>query len=129
VTRDTASLDPSTRTMQVEIDVPNPKDELDPGMYAQVTLSIRRAGDVLEIPIQGVDQSGAQPFVMLVDSSDRVEKRPVEIGISTANRIEILSGLHAGDKVIAANLSSFQPGELVQPKLDTMATFDVTEAQ
>ncbi|HEY5382754.1 MAG TPA: efflux RND transporter periplasmic adaptor subunit [Acidobacteriaceae bacterium] len=129
VTRDTASLDPSTRTMQVEIDVPNPKGELDPGMYAQVTLNIQRAGDVLEVPIQGVEQNGSQPFVMLVNSSNHVEKRPVQIGISTANRMEILSGLEAGDKVIAANLSSFQPGELVQPKLDNMATFNVTGEQ
>lgn len=129
VTRDTASLDPSTRTMQVEIDVPNPKDELDPGMYAQVTLNIERSGDVLEVPIQAVDQSGSQPFVMLVNSSDHVEKRAVQTGISTANRVEILSGLEQGDRVIAANLSSFQAGELVEPKLDTMATFNATEAQ
>jgi RND family efflux transporter MFP subunit len=129
VTRDTASLDPSTRTMQVEIDVPNPKDELDPGMYAQVTLNIRRAGDVLMVPIEAVDQSGAQPFVLLVDRSNHVEKRAVQTGISTANRVEILSGLQSGDRVIAANLSSFQSGELVQPKLDTMATFNATEAQ
>jgi RND family efflux transporter MFP subunit len=129
VTRDTASLDPSTRTMQVEIDVPNPKGELDPGMYAQVTLNIQRAGDVLEVPIQGVEQNGAQPFVMLVDNSNHVAKRLVQIGISTANKMEILSGLQAGDKVIAANPSSFQPGELVRPKLDNMATFNVTEEQ
>jgi RND family efflux transporter MFP subunit len=129
VRRDTASLDPSTRTMQVEIDVPNPKDELDPGMYAQVTLNIERTGNVLVVPIQAVDQSGSQPFVLLVDRSDRVEKRAVEVGISTANRVEILSGLQDGDRVIAASLSSYQSGELVQPKLDTMATFDATEAQ
>jgi hypothetical protein len=53
----------------------------------------------------------------------------VQVGISTANKIEILSGLQAGDKVISANLSSFEAGELVQPKTDTMATFHATEAQ
>jgi RND family efflux transporter MFP subunit len=129
VTRDTASLDPSTRTMQVEIDVPNPKGQLDPGMYAQVTLNIQRAGDVLEVPIEAVDQSGSQPFVLLVDSANHVEKRGVQVGISTANKVEILGGLQAGDKVISANLSAFQSGELVQPKLDTMATFHASEAQ
>lgn len=127
VMRDTDALDPSTRTMQVEIDVPNPKGELEPGMYAQVTLNVERAGNALVVPIQSVDQSGSQPAVMLVDSSNHVQKRVVQLGISTANRIEILSGLRTGDRVIAANLSSYQPGEAVRPKLDTMTAYNVTE--
>ena len=129
VTRDTAALDPSTRTMQVEIDVPNPKGQLQPGMYAQVTLDIQRAGDALVVPIQAVDQSGSQHAVMLVDNSNHVQRRSVQVGISTANRTEILSGLQAGDKIIATNLSSYQAGELVQPRLDTMTGFHEAEAQ
>jgi RND family efflux transporter MFP subunit len=129
VTRDTASLDPSTRTMQVEIDVPNPKGQLEPGMYAQVTLDIERAGDALIAPIQAVDVSGGQPAVMLVDASNHVQRRVVQVGISTANSTEILSGLQAGDKIIATNLSSYQNGELVQPRVDTMTSFHEAEAQ
>jgi len=120
VTRDTAALDPSTRTMQVEIDVPNPKGELTPGMYADVSLPIQRAGDALVVPLQAVDRSGSQPFVMTVDGSNHVQKRSVQIGISTANRTEILSGLNVGDKVIVANLATFQPGEAVTPKRSIM---------
>lgn len=129
VTRDTASLDPSTRTMQVEIDVPNPKGQLQPGMYAQVTLDIERAGDALVVPIQAVDQGGTQPAVMLVDGSNHVQRRPVQVGITTANSIEILGGLQAGDKIIATNLSSYQSGETVQPRLDSMTSFNQAEAQ
>ena len=129
VTRDTAALDPSTRTMQVEIDVPNSKGQLQPGMYAQVTLDIQRTGDALVVPIQAVDQSGGQPAVMLVDDSNHVQRRPVKTGISTANRTEILSGLQAGDKVIATDLSSYQSGELVQPRPDTITSFHEAEAQ
>lgn len=121
VTRNNASLDPSTRTMQVEIDVPNPKGELTPGMYADVTLNIQRAGDALVVPVQAVDRSGPQPFVMLVDSSNHVQKKIVRVGVSTANRTEILSGLNNGDKVIIANLATFQPGELVTPRRSVMA--------
>lgn len=129
VTRDTDALDPSTRTMQVEIDVPNPKGVLQPGMYAQVTLNIARAGNALVVPVQAVDESGTQPAVMLVDGSNHVQKRTVQVGISTANSTEILRGLEAGDRVIATNLSSYQPGELVQPRLDTMTSFHESEAQ
>ncbi|HEY0795179.1 MAG TPA: efflux RND transporter periplasmic adaptor subunit [Acidisarcina sp.] len=116
VTRRTDALDSSTRTMQVEIDVPNGDGKLSPGMYADVTLNIQRAGDALVVPIQAVDQSGSQPFVMLVDSANKVEKRAVRIGVLTANRIEILSGLNVGDKVIVANLGAFSEGENVTPK-------------
>ena len=129
VARETDSLDPSTRTMQVEIDVPNPKGELQPGMYAQVTLDVERAGNALVVPVQAVDESGSQPFVMLVDASNHVQKRAVQVGISTANRTEVLSGLNPGDKVITANLSSYQAGEHVQPKLDAMVSYDAAEAQ
>jgi RND family efflux transporter MFP subunit len=129
VKRDTASLDPSTRTMQVEIDVPNPKGELEPGMYAQVTLDVQRSQNALVVPIQSLDQSGATPFVLVVDASNHVERKSVQVGIATANRAEILSGLQEGDKVIAANLSAYQSGELVTPKADSMVTYNGSEVQ
>lgn len=121
VTRTTASLDSSTRTMQVEIDVPNTAGTLTPGMYADVSLNIQRSGDALVVPVQAVDQAGTHPFVMLVSGANQVEKRVVQVGVTTADRAEILSGLNAGDKVIAANLATFQPGELVTPRTSVVA--------
>lgn len=121
VTRNTASLDTATRTMQVEIDVPNKDGKLTPGMYADVSLDVRRAGNALAVPVQAVDQSGSHPFVLVVDKNDRIEKRPVTIGISTPDRIGILSGLNAGERVVAANLGTFQTGERVIPHRSSMA--------
>jgi multidrug efflux pump subunit AcrA (membrane-fusion protein) len=66
---------------------------------------------------------------MLVDKSNHVRKQTVQVGISTANRTEIVSGLEEGDRIIATSLSSYQPGELVRPKLDTMTSFHEAEAQ
>jgi RND family efflux transporter MFP subunit len=106
--------------MQVEIDVPNADGKLTPGMYADVSLNIQRSGNALVVPVQAVDRSGNEPFVMLVDESNRVEKRVVQVGVATANRIEILSGLNEGDKVVVANLAAFQQGEVVAPKLSAM---------
>lgn len=128
VTRTTGALDPATRTMQVEIDVKNPDGSITPGMYAQVALDIRRAGDVLAVPVEAVDQSGSQPYVLVVNSDDDVEKRDVQTGITTANRVEILSGLRPGDKVIATNLGSYTQGEHVRPHLDTLTTYNASEA-
>ncbi len=121
VTRSTDALDPATRTMQVEIDVPNPAGKLSPGMYAEVTLNVQHSGNALVVPIQAVDQSTAQPFVMLVNPAGKVEKRSVQVGLSTPNRIEIVSGLSDGDKVIVANLTNYQSGESVTPKQSTIS--------
>ncbi len=120
VTRTTDALDLATRTEQVEIDVVNKDGKLQPGMYADVKLKFNRTGDSLVLPVQAVDMSGGAPYVMLVDSNNRVERRPVQVGVSTANRTEILSGLQEGDRVIATNLSSYQTGEKVEPKPSTM---------
>jgi RND family efflux transporter MFP subunit len=128
VTRSTDELDMSTRSMQVEVDVPNADGSLTPGMYAQVTLNVKRSGDALVVPIQAVDTSGPQPIVLVVNTQSRVERRAVQTGIATANRIEVLSGLREGEQVIVANQASFQPGELVTAKQSAMATAnDATE--
>lgn len=120
VTRSTGALDASTRSMQVEVDVPNADGSLTPGMYAQVTLNVRRTGDALVVPIQAVDTSGPQPILLVVNAQSRVERRAVQTGIATANRIEVLSGLSEGEQVIVANQASFQPGELVTAKQSAM---------
>ena len=115
VTRSAGALDPGTRSMQVEIDVPNKDGRLTPGMYAQVTLNVAHSAESLTAPVQAVDQTGT-PFVLVVDSGNKVEKRNVRLGVSTANRVELLSGVKEGDRIVAVNLSTYQPGELVTPK-------------
>jgi RND family efflux transporter MFP subunit len=125
VARTTDALDPSTRTMQVEVDVPNRDGSLSPGMYAEVTLNVKRAQDALVVPVQAVERAGPQPTVLVVNPQHRVEQRTVQTGLATANRVEILSGLREGEQVILANQSSFQAGELVSPKESSIVTAEV----
>ena len=116
VTRFTDSLDSSTRTMQVEIDVPNPQYHLQPGMYAEVHLSANSIPNALTIPIQAVKRSEDGASVLVVDAQNRVESRAIQIGVESSNNVEILSGLTQGEQVVVGNLGAYQPGELVQPK-------------
>lgn len=116
VTRFTGALDPSTRTMQVEIDVPNPRYELQPGMYADVTLEANSKSDALTIPITAVSRSGGKTTVLVVDSNNRVQAREIQIGIESPNKVQILGGLQEGEHVIVGNLGSYQAGEVVRPK-------------
>ena len=115
VVRFTRDVSNATRTMLTEVDVKNPTLALTPGMYADVTFNLQEKANALIVPASAVIQ-GDQPAVMLVDASDQVEKRPVVLGISSANSQEVTGGLDPGDRVIIGGLSTLQPGEKVTPK-------------
>jgi RND family efflux transporter MFP subunit len=115
VVRFTRDVSNSTRTMMTEVDVKNPGLTLTPGMYADVTFNLEQKNDALIVPASAIIQ-GDQPSVMLVGSSNRVEKRAVVLGIGGSNSQEVTSGLQAGDRVIIGGLSALQPGQQVTPQ-------------
>ncbi len=117
VTRFTDSLDRTTRTMQVEIDVPNEKYKLQPGMYADVTLQVQNHPDALTVPVQAVQQANGQSSVLVLDQHNRVQPRQIKIGLQDPTRVEVLAGLQAGDRVVVGNFGSYQAGQIVEPKL------------
>jgi RND family efflux transporter MFP subunit len=105
----------STRTMSTEVDVNNPDLKLTPGMYADVTFNLEQKNDALLIPASAIIQ-GDQPSVMLVDSNNRIEKRPIVLGISGGNSQEVTSGLQPGNRIIIGGQSGLQPGQQVTPQ-------------
>ncbi len=121
VIRSTDSLDRSTRTMQVEVDVPNGDYKLTPGMYADVSLRIQNDPNALTLPLQAISRSADKTTVLLVNSQNHVEEREIHTGIEGSNRIQILSGLNEGDRVIVGNLGAYRPGQHVDPKMSAMA--------
>jgi RND family efflux transporter MFP subunit len=116
VVRTTGELDLATRSLQVEIDLDNKDGKLTPGMYADVTLEIKRSGNGLTIPVEAVDRSQSAPFAFVVNQQGQIEKRTLHLGMETPRFIEVIDGLHEGERVVVANLSSFQPGESVDAK-------------
>jgi RND family efflux transporter MFP subunit len=121
VIRSTDSLDRSTRTMQVEVDVPNGDYKLTPGMYADVSLRVQNDPNALTLPLQAINRGANKTSVLLVNSQNQVEEREIHTGIEGSDRIQILSGLNEGDRVIVGNLGAYRPGQHVDPKLSTMA--------
>ncbi len=117
VSRLTGALDRATRTEQVEIDVPNQKLHLAPGMFADVVLQIERHDSALLVPVQAVNRAGDQSSALVVGSDNRVEVRPIRTGIEDPNSVEVVSGLREGDRVIVANLGSYQNGQTVDPRM------------
>ncbi len=113
----------ATRTMHTEVDVPNPKGVLIPGVYAEATLVIDRKGDALVVPLQAVNQAGDRSSVLVVDSSNKIESRQITLGIQTENEAEVLSGLNEGDQVVIGDRSGLRTGETVRPKLTQAAAY------
>jgi RND family efflux transporter MFP subunit len=118
----------STRTMNTEVDVPNPTLVLIPGMYAEVNLTLERHRQALAIPVSAVDSdpeeaqsTQRQGRVMLLTKANRLEARRISVGMETANHVEVLAGLEKGDMVVIGNRSGLQPGALVRPRLTTLA--------
>jgi RND family efflux transporter MFP subunit len=104
-----------TRTMETEIDVPNPQLELVPGMYADADIVLDRSTDVLVAPVQAVDRDGDKTTVLAVTDEKRVEPRSVRIGLQSADRIEIRSGVSEGDLVIVGSRAGLKAGTPVTP--------------
>ncbi len=117
IIRFTRQLDPSTRTMLTEVDVPNPTLKLTTGMYAETTFYLKTKPDAIYIPAQCVVTSGNIYYILVLDSTNHVVKRNVKLGIQTPNRIEIIDGgLKAGEKVIAAGQDNYREGDLIDPQ-------------
>ena len=117
VARFADKVDDATRTMITEVDVSNPQLEIVPGMYAYVSFPVMEKKDVLAVPIQAVSREGNKAIAYRVNSENRVEVRPVTVGIETRSQIEVLSGLSEGDRVVVGNTSQLRQGQIVAPKI------------
>jgi len=118
IVRTSDQIDLSTRTMHTEVQVNNASYQIVPGMYATVSIPLHTAANVLAIPLQAVQASGEnQGTVLVVDKSNRIQRREVTLGIQSATDVEVTSGLNAGDLVIFGDQSQYQPGQVVTPKV------------
>lgn len=110
-------IDLATRTMHTEVDVPNPKYELVPGMYASVKIPLHAVAKVLTVPVQAVQAAGeGKGIVLVVGPGNKIERRDVALGMQSATDIEITSGLQESETVIFGSLGQYRPGQIVTPK-------------
>lgn len=115
VSRFTDKVNNDTRTMITEIEVPNPNLELVPGMYAAVVLKVEQRPHALTIPIEAAS-IGDSTTVCVVNSSQQIEERSVTLGLETASRCEVTSGLKEGELVMIGGRSAIHAGEKVETK-------------
>jgi len=92
-------MDPKTRTARLRLEFPNPKGELKPEMFGEVTLKGQgRKG--LVVPLDAVLDAGSSKVVFVALGNGKFEPREVTTGATARDRVEILSGLQTGDEVV-----------------------------
>lgn len=96
------TLNPETRTVRVRVALSNSGFRLKPGMYATLRLTGAPRTEALSIPRTAVLSTGERNLVFVKRADGMLEPRLVEIGVATADRIEILRGVVAGDTVVAS---------------------------
>jgi RND family efflux transporter MFP subunit len=116
IARITRKIETTTRTMDVELDVPNPDLKLIPGMYASVVIKLEQRDHTLALPIQAVAR-GQKPTVFVVNAKNEIEERSVKIGLETPTKLEILEGVKEGDQVMIGSRTQVKPGQKVVPKM------------
>jgi membrane fusion protein (multidrug efflux system) len=119
VTRHPSALAWATRTMLVEVDLPNDDGALLPGMYARIAIAVSGAPGVPTVPDSALIFDGNQTLVPVIDG-DKVHLAPIMLGYDDGVSVQVTNGLK-GDELVATNLGQTpQEGErvhtMVQPQ-------------
>ena len=115
VARTAGALDPASRTLLVEVHVPNPDGALLPGMYARVDLTSPRSNAPLLIPSDALIVRGEGTEVAVVRGGHTVHLQKIEVGRDYGDRLEVTGGLTEGATIIANPGDVVREGSEVQP--------------
>ena len=109
------SIEPTSRTFMTVAEVTNVGGRLRPGMSADVIVRLSQRAGALTVPDEAVIAEGDQPFVYRVGPDSTVARVPVTLGAREAARVEVRTGLVAGDRVVRAGHQKIFPGAKVLP--------------
>ena len=114
VTRSTLALDPSTRSLLIEVDLPNPDHALRPGTFAEVALGLREIPNALVLPPQAVNSGPTGKSVFVIEQG-KAKSLAVQTGITDGKWIEITGGLSGDEEVVVVGKRKLLEGSPVQP--------------
>ena len=96
-------MNPATRTLKVRMEFPNPKWELKPDMYANVTIQSTIAKRGLTVPEEAVIHSGEKTLVVIAKDSGQYESREVTLGVLAQGYYRVIKGLRKGEEVVSSS--------------------------
>jgi RND family efflux transporter MFP subunit len=114
VVRTADSIDPATRTLHTEVDVPNPNGKLLPGAFAQVHFAVSPRTPRITIPINALLFRPEGTMAAVVGPDKKVQLKKVAIGRDFGTAVEILGGIEQGDSLILNPSDSLESGQQVE---------------
>jgi RND family efflux transporter MFP subunit len=108
------AIDPNTRTMLTEVDVPNKDGHLLPGSFGEVHFAVTSQTRKVTVPVNAMLFRAEGPRVAVVGPDNKVQLRPITIGRDYGTSLEILGGVEVGDKVVINPADSLEDGQQVQ---------------
>jgi len=112
ISRTAGAIDTATRTLQVEVSLPNKDGRLLPGAYAQIELPVGTSGNLLA-PSNSLMFRAEGPRVAIVDGTGHIRLQPITVGRDFGQSIELLSGIHPGDQLVLNPADSLADGDVV----------------
>jgi len=119
IARNTGTINAVTRTLRVEVDIPNPGSTVLPGSYGQIHMALPTAHPGYSLPVNTLLYRPQGVQVATVDAQGKVALKTLALGRDFGTRIEVLTGLGANDSVILNPSDSIAQGESVH--VDTSA--------
>jgi RND family efflux transporter MFP subunit len=116
VVRTSDAIDPATRTLLTEIDVPNPQEHLLPGSYAEVHFAVPVQIARLSVPVNALLFRPEGPRVAVVGPDRKVHLKAINIGRDYGIKVEILGGLDPNDQIVVNPADSLEEGQEVNIK-------------
>jgi RND family efflux transporter MFP subunit len=115
VTRTASAIDPGTRTLLTEIDIPNTSHQLHSGMFVYATFRIAPTGTRWRLPATAgiFDAKGTR--VALVQADNKIHFQQVDVGRDLGETVDIQGGLHGHEAIVAQPTVALQEGDVVRP--------------
>jgi membrane fusion protein (multidrug efflux system) len=117
LTRISAAVDPASRALAVEAEVPNDRGLLRPGFFCEAEILVRRDAEAVVVPVEAVVDFAGVSRVFVVDEGGAARSREVQTGIRLGPVVEVVSGVQPGERVATSALGRLVDGAPVQARL------------
>jgi len=116
VVRTAEAIDPATRTLLTEVDVPNKSGELLPGGYAQVHLNVQIGGTRVQVPVNALLFRSEGLRAVVIDQNHKTHLQALTIGRDFGTSLEVLQGLTGNDWIVINPPDSLEDNQQVNVK-------------
>jgi multidrug efflux system membrane fusion protein len=107
-------VDPTTGTVKLKASFANDDEELFPSQFVNIQMLLTTLHDVLVVPTSAIERGEQGTFVYLVQPDKTVTARPIKLGITEGEKVQVLSGLQAGDQVVVDGADRLKEGSEVE---------------